>query len=231
MLIHGISGTVGAAGTSFVNQGTIRSDQTNHTITLDGDGWTSSGSLEALSGGDLLAQGSWSTSGTVTVDSGSDFTASGPYVQTGGQTDLAGGTLTTTGGVDLQGGRLAGVGTVSGDLTNGAEVAPGTSPGTLAVTGAYDQTAAGRLAVDLAGTLAGEFDVLDVGGLATLDGELAIAVDGAFSPTLGDSFQVLEYGSLAGQFANLTGATLAGGEMLDPTYGAGALVLTVVAGP
>ena len=167
----------------------------------------------------------------MTVDSGSDFTASGPYVQTGGQTDLAGGTLTTTGGVDLQGGRLAGVGTVSGDLTNGAEVAPGTSPGTLAVTGAYDQTAAGRLAVDLAGTLAGEFDVLDVGGLATLDGELAIAVDGAFSPTLGDSFQVLEYGSLAGQFANLTGATLAGGEMLDPTYGAGALVLTVVAGP
>ena len=49
-------------------------------------------------------------------------------------------------------------------------VRPGTSPGTLTVTGSYTQGATGTLEVDVDGTVQGTgYDHLSVGGAATLD--------------------------------------------------------------
>ncbi|MBK7145148.1 MAG: hypothetical protein IPH76_08045 [Xanthomonadales bacterium] len=56
----------------------------------------------------------------------------------------------------FQGGHLRGVGTVQGSVNNtGATVAPGSSPGTLTITGSYTQSAAGALEIELAGAAAG----------------------------------------------------------------------------
>ena len=69
------------------------------------------------------------------------------------------GTLSSHQTIILTGGLLAGTGSVSADLSNGAKVIPGTAtngvpsaPGTLTVTGNYTQTANGILSIDLAGT-------------------------------------------------------------------------------
>ena len=78
--------------------------------------------------------------------------------------------------VTLNGGTLAGSGTVDGSVTNnGGTVAPGGSPGILTITGSYTQGAGGTLRIEIDGLTVGtEYDRLAVTGAASLDGTLAI---------------------------------------------------------
>ena len=105
-------------------------------------------------------------------------------------------------GMTLTGGILEGTGTVAANLTNGGEVRPGTSPGTLAVDGAYTQTAAGVLVAEI--TASGH-DLLDATGVATLDGTLEVETAAGFTPSLGDTFKVVEGASRTGEFADVNG--------------------------
>ncbi len=75
--------------------------------------------------------------------------------------------------------------------------------------GDYIQSGAGTLAVELGGTAAGQFDVLNVAGTTTLGGTLNIANINGFTPTVGDTFRVIESVGNPGTFQNLTG-TIAG---------------------
>ena len=102
----------------------------------------------------------------------------------------------------LTGGILEGTGTVAANLTNGGEVRPGTSPGTLAVDGAYTQTAAGVLVAEI--TASGH-DLLDATGAATLDGTLEVETAAGFTPSVGDTFKVVEGASRTGEFADVNG--------------------------
>ena len=90
--------------------------------------------------------------GTLSVASGQTFAFANTYAQSAGVTEIAsGGTLQAA--PTLTGGVLRGGGQVSGNVTNtSGTVRPGTSPGTLTVTGNYAQGAAGVLVVDVAGT-------------------------------------------------------------------------------
>ncbi len=165
-------GTYQLAGTLLVpglditaNAGTLRLAASGALSDGTGDALaglaTNTGTLE-LDGRDLALTGGLANSGTVRLG-GATLTTAGPYVQSAGLTSLDGGTLHAGAPVQLDGGQLAGTGTVLPGLRNGATVAPGTP---LTVTGDYVQAPAGTLAAP-PGRLA-------VSGTATLDGTLAI---------------------------------------------------------
>ena len=110
--------------------------------------------------------------------------------------------VTVTGGLTLNG-SLIGVGTVTGNVINGGQVSPGGvgKAGVLNITGNYTQNAGGILNIDLGGTTAGtQFDQLAVTGVASLAGTLNVGPINGFSPSNGNSFKVLTFGSVSGSF-------------------------------
>ncbi len=146
-----------------------------------------------------------------------------------GVLEAAGGTVTTgagqtfslTNGLDLlDGGVLRGSGQVTGNVTNtSGTVRPGTSPGTLTVTGNYTQGPGGTLAIDVEGTAQGtEYDHLAVSGVATLNGTLGVVQGAGFDPQLWDTFQFLTSGSRTGTFASLTGSDLPSAKSYSLDY-------------
>jgi hypothetical protein len=174
-------------------------------------------------------------------DTGADV-ATGAALEFNNRFDLGGKTLTKTGGGELRinntlntgggsivvlGGSVGGGGSIAGDLANtSGTVAPGNSPGALRVLGGFTQASQGTLAIQLAGTTQGtQYDVLKVDGSASLAGTLAVSLLDGFSPSLGDSFQVLTFASHSGDFANYTGLALGGHLALKPTYSSTDLVL------
>ncbi|MCI0358367.1 MAG: hypothetical protein L0211_07790, partial [Planctomycetaceae bacterium] len=145
---------------TFNNLGTFikRTGATGDGITSFSTIFNSSGLLNLQNGTLVLERGT--NAGAVTIGSGSIFTVNGTYAQTAGTTNLAGGTFSAAAGVQINGGLLNGVGTVSANVTNaGGVVSPGLSPGIFGVAGNYNQGAAGALNIEIGGSSAGtQFD-------------------------------------------------------------------------
>jgi PEP-CTERM motif len=102
-------------------------------------------------------------------------------------------------------GLIKGTGTfnVPGTLTNAGTVAPGASPGTLALTGNFAQAATGAFAVELQ-SLANH-DLFNITGTAALGGTLALSCFAACSFNVGDVITILDaVGNLSGSFASVT---------------------------
>jgi hypothetical protein len=164
--------------------------------------------------------------GMVDVESGT-LSVAGDYTQNSGGTVLAAGaTLAAGGTVNILAGMLSGSGTVSGDVVNSGHIDP---LGILTIQGNCTQTAQGTLNIEIGGTTAGtDYGKLVVTGLATLDGTLNVELTNGYMPNVGDSFQVLIFGSRSGDFATENGLNIGGGLRLDPQYDASSL--TFVAG-
>jgi hypothetical protein len=111
--------------------------------------------------------------------------------------------LNTEGGtVSGLSGSISGSGSVKGDLHNdGATLSPGNSPGVFTVTGDYRQGANGRLSIEIGGVKLGdEHDLLGVTGTIKLAGMLEVTLIDGFTPRIGDTFEVLDFGLLEGSF-------------------------------
>ncbi len=132
------------------------------------------------------------------------------------------GTSPTPSLIDIRAGSLVGTGTANSNVTNAGHVHPGNpaqfgnsaQPGTLTLSGNYTQTSLGNLDIDLAGSPASNlYDHLKVGGNATLTGALNVSLINGFTPTVGSTYDILDYGTgsgggtLSGQFAALNGMT------------------------
>jgi hypothetical protein len=159
----------------------------------------------------------FTNSGTVYLAAGTvDFTRN--YAQSAGSTIMNVGKL-KTGTATLQGGTFSGKGTIDGNVSNtGGTVGPGNSPGILTITGNYTQAASGKLSIEIGGTTLGsQYDRLVISGSATLDGTLNVSLINGFLPAAADSFRVLTYGSLTGQFATINGLN-SGGAPLNAQY-------------
>jgi T5SS/PEP-CTERM-associated repeat protein len=110
-------------------------------------------------------------------------------------------------------GTLTGSGTLTGHLLNDSgTVAPGSSAGILNVNGSYTQTAAGRLEIELGGGALGtQYDQLAVASSIALNGVLSISLINAFTPTAGQSFNILDWvGARFGTFSSLVLPSLIG---------------------
>ncbi len=131
--------------------------------------------------------------------------------------------------VDVHG-VLAGTGIIDAEMTvNNGEITPDGglfSTGLLTLTGDYEQTADGLLVIEIGGaTPATEFDVLEIGGAATLDGLLAIDFIDDFIPTDDDEFQIIDiFGAVSGSLFGLGEGAFLG------TYGDIDLFITFLGG-
>jgi len=138
----------------------------------------------ALVQADQLIVGS---AGTVTLNGGR-------LVVFGVEND-AGGTF------NFLGGRLNATSFMGTLVNQGGELGPGLSPGILTVTGGYTQSA-GTLLIEIGGTNAGtEYDRLNCMGALMLGGTLEVELIGGFVPSVGELFDVLDWGTRSGTFA------------------------------
>jgi hypothetical protein len=155
----------------------------------------------------------------------------GSYTQTGGVTRLDGGALTLFGACNIQGGSVEGSGTLTANVNNsGGILSPGLSPGQLAITSGYAQGASSAYDVEIGGLTAGtQFDKTVISGAATLAGTLNISLINSYEPNLGDTFQVMTFASHTGDFATVTGTSIAPGKFFQETIGPTSVTLVVVA--
>jgi fibronectin-binding autotransporter adhesin len=221
------SGTINNRGTiNLANRSEFGSPYFTNSGTL-----SNSGALN-LNGTSIDNSGIFRNSGAVTIDSSSLFTTSTNYTQRAGST-LVDGILTATGSaiVDIKGGTLGGTGTINGDVLMKGIMLPGASgvPGTFTINGDYEQTSTGVFDELISGSSSN--GLLDVTGVLALDpgSLLEVTLQGGFNP-LGDSFTILNYGSLVGEFSNGS-EFFADGFEWTLSYGSNDAVLTAVSTP
>jgi hypothetical protein len=107
---------------------------------------------------------------------------------------------------------MFGTGTIVGDVTNNGEIFPGDdpTPGTLAITGSYEETNTGLFMEDIGGTAASPMvGLLAVSGNVALDAGATLDIGSlAFTDaTFGQLFTILTFtGTERGTFTNVIGA-------------------------
>src|SRR5262249_27133720 len=123
-------------------------------------------------------------------------------------------------------GTLGGTGTINvgagNALTSSGTLNPGNSPGTLNVTGNLVLTSSSVTNFEIQGTLTPgtDFDVINVSGAATIAGTANIVHLGTFSPSVGNTFQVINAtGGLSGTFGTVSTPA---GATYNTSYNTGA---------
>ena len=99
-------------------------------------------------------------------------------------------------------GLIEGTGTLAAAVSNGGTVQPGTSAGTLSISGNYEQSADGALAMEIGGAAPGLIDVLNVSGTAMLDGHLQVTFINGYVPVLNDAWTLATGSSISGALAS-----------------------------
>jgi hypothetical protein len=162
--------------------------------------------------------------GATTWSSGNVAVQNGGAIQ-----NAAGATFGSSGNTNsvfLNGGTLAGSGTVNANVSNNGQVALTTGGGSLILNGNYVQGPSGTLGIGLAGTAAGTgYGQLVVNGGVTLNGSFAGSI--SFLSAVGDQFAILhDAGSagISGTFAGLPegSVVLVNGQRFQISYVGGA---------
>ncbi len=171
-------------------------------------------------------------SGNVIFAAGSITTGTGHYRQSAGATQLDG--RVEIASFEIAGGRLCGSGFLNGSLLmSGGALCPGNSPGSLHIGGDV-AFLGGTLQLEIAGTAAGLYDVLQVDGALSFAAGvvLDVAFIGGYVPHAGDRWSMLNVGGtttgLAGLDLRLSGLPAGYSLALD---GSGALTLQLAAVP
>lgn len=129
------------------------------------------------------------------------------------------------------GSTVSGIGSFENVVFDGT-YSPGNSPAITSLNNG-EFSAASSLVIELGGTLPGtQYDrVADSGSLALLGGTLDVVLYNGFVPSYGDSFEVLQYGQLSGDFGTVNYPALSGGLSWERTTSATAMSITVVPEP
>lgn len=176
----------------------------------DGTVLTGSNSILSLGANDTSSNFTGSVTGLGTIQKIGSGTVNltGTFASTT-PTSVLGGTLLVNGlvqgDVRVLAGTLGGSGIINGNLLNQARVSPGNSPGVIFVSGNYDQTVDGALAIQLATKTS--YDQLIVGGTATLGGTLEISRIGK-SQLRGTTYAIVLAGEeVSGTFTSIVNTT------------------------
>ncbi|WP_031484953.1 calcium-binding protein [Maridesulfovibrio frigidus] len=130
---------------------------------------------------------------------------------------------------------LTGTGEINGTVVNEGTVSPGNSPG-LQTVDTYTQASDGTLIMEIGGLTAGPgeagdidngYDQITVNDAASFDGTLDIHLINGFTPTAGQVFDIVNYGSATGNFSTYTGLYIGDGLYFKPVYQVDKLQLVV----
>jgi Secretion system C-terminal sorting domain len=211
------SGTINQTGGVFqLNTGTLTSDGNTN---LTGGSGSNSAHI-AVTGGTFGTSGTHNFAnngiGTISVASGATANLGGTFNNLGTITNN--GTMTVpTGGTFQQDGTLSQNGTFTvngtftgnngcnGNLINNGQLTPKSALGnigTMAIGGDFTQNTTGNIHIDMTGTGAGQFDKIEVTGVATLGG--TITVSGTPPPICGE-IEVMTFASSTGSFTGVSG--------------------------
>ena len=180
-------------GTLTLNSGTVT---VNNFLATNG-----ASSVVNFSGGLLRSGGSSVSNGVAfTVGDGTNTAT----------LDLLGGTHSFADGLMLStNSSLIGSGNISGNVTNFSIIAPGHSIGTINITGGLMLTNTSELDMEIAGP--GTNDQLDISGLLQAGGLLNVTLTNGYTGNAGDTFDLFNFGSLSGTFAQTNLPALGGG--------------------
>jgi hypothetical protein len=98
---------------------------------------------------------------------------------------------------------------------------------TIAVTGNFGNAATGNVSIDVGGTAVSQFGRLTATGAATLGGIMNLGVVNGFSPSVGNSFQIMTFASRTRQFDVINGLTIGNGNKFNAAYSDTNLTLSV----
>lgn len=225
---------------TFNIQGTLRADNLaistiNNVLTLDG----ATSVFQNTAGQDaLLPLNTVGASGALTVANGRSVTTAGALsVQAGGSLSLRSGSFTAGGPVSVAG-TLQGTGTLTGSPTISGLFNPGNSPGLFNVVGDVTFAAGSTGRFEIGGLLAGvQYDQIAIQGALNFDalsaGNLDVVVLPTYTPTFGDTFDIITYnsGSRSGQFATATGLVIDAFYHFDVVYLGDRIQLVVIPAP
>ena len=162
------------------------------------------------------------------------FRAEDAFTQNSGELRIPAGTTLhmLSNECQLDGGLVLGAGNITGNVVNnGATIQPGSSAGTLAISGNYTQGVSGSLSIEVGGTGQGtDHDLLSIGGTASLNGALQLARIDDFVPQSTDVFTFLTAGTVSGAFSAISGTDATGGLFFNPTYAANNVSLVQING-
>ena len=180
--------------------------------TLVTGGLTNQGAVFLSSGiTDVFGNVTNAAGGRVVVSGNADATFWDNVTNNGAQFKVADGSSATF-FATFSGQGISGTGKVYFEGT----VSPGNSPGLLAAEGDVTLGADSVTRIELAGRKPGlEYDRLDVGGQLAVAGTLQVQLLNGFEPSLGDTFDVFDAGSLRGQFSALSLPALGPGLAWD----------------
>jgi len=213
------------SGTFFVTGGTLKSTRdtfTNNsgatlyataaTLTFGGDGVQNNDGLQ--------------NHGTLTLV---DTTVNGDVHSAAGSSVAIAGAVTFNGLVSG-----AGNFTGSGSAIFAGGYSPGDSPALVTHAGNLTFDSTNRLIMEIGGLARGTgYDALDVEGLLTFGGELDLDFINGFTASLGDSFDLFDWGNATGSFSLLNLPDLSDGLAWDfsQLYSTGTLSVTAIPEP
>ena len=252
LVLNGGALSAAAGGVSFANAVSLNANTTiagSDALTIGGNvtlnryyalnitnsaRTTISGVISETLGSILIKEGS----GELELTGANSYTG-GTYVQSGTvRINNTAGSAFGTGAVTVaSGATLTGAGGMSGAVQMNGTWAPGNSPGLVTVNS--NVVLGGSLDMELGGVLratsgtggTGYYDAMNVSNALTLGGTLNVALYNGFVPSYGNSFEILQYGQLSGDFGTVNYPALSGGLSWERTTSATAMTITVVPEP
>ena len=204
--------TIGGTGTvvnltgHVSNMGTLVVGDGNNTLTVSGNVINSSGSVLVGMASTLGVTGAYQQTGAGAMTNIVGNLSAASFSQSAGTTIVQSGATLTAPTVQVTGGSFQGGGTILGDLTlTAGTLLPGTPDATdvMTLSGNYIQGPGGTMVIDISGDPAGPNSVFNISGLASLSGALDFTVLDGFTPSIGDAFTFLTFGSLSGDFSSI----------------------------
>ncbi len=187
-LVEYTQGLTNNAGGFISGNGTLKTNALTNSGTMNFSGLANIvGDVTNNAGGKIISSGGGPT--TFFDD-----------VTNNGEIRTTSGSFTVFYGAATGSGTYTGLGTVNfeGDLK------PGNSPAAVHFDGDVVLGTASTLRMELGGSTVGsQYDQINVAGKLTLGGTLEITLINGFIPTLGQSFDLLNWGTVAGAFASL----------------------------
>jgi uncharacterized repeat protein (TIGR01451 family) len=221
-------------GLTMMN-GAVITNTSGATLTLDatpalaasggGNAISNAGILQRTQTGSLGIAPSVTNTGTINASNG-QLAFNGGLTQSAGSMNLLGGSIYSPLTISMAGGSLTGNGTVFAAVNNsGGIVAPGAAgaAGTITLNGPYSQGAGGSMNLKIGGLgPGGTYDVVDTStSSVNLAGNLNVTLFNSFTPSSGNTFDILKFASRSGDFANYNLPTFAGGGSFQNAYVAG----------